>query len=195
MIPVYLSAFLFIALPACKKSRGTISAMNETSKMAIVPDVEAQRVYAKPFNEEETSVERSIGILSSGFKVDAVLALYADQHSASPAVKRFTRSLADKSSSQGLRLRDLDSAFNFPVSAEISSSHKKQLSLLRGKRKKIFDDAYAGFIADHLTERRKAAEELIVSAEDRSVKGFSEDYLKFLLKSESKLKQLTSGKK
>ncbi|RYG42241.1 MAG: hypothetical protein EOO01_23475, partial [Chitinophagaceae bacterium] len=89
-------AMLIIALPACKKSKGTMSDMRETEKMAIMPEPAVMETIL-PEETKNAEMERLLAALESSFKVDAILSIYAGQHSASSAIKRFARSLAKES--------------------------------------------------------------------------------------------------
>lgn len=122
-----------------------------------------------PKENKGAEMERQLGALESSFKVDAILSIYAGQHSASPAIKRFARSIAKESADARARLKAISAENNIQLPVQISEDHEKGLNTLKGKRKVEFDIAYTSYIKDFLENRRAILEKIMETSEPESL--------------------------
>ena len=161
--------------------------------MAVIPVSNvAEPGVTNADRSREMETER-VGELASGFKVDAVLAIYANQHAANYSVKKFARSFGKRSAEFNARLKELSIENGFSLPVEIIPDHEKSLGIMKGKRKALFDGAYLNFMAKHLELRKTAVKWLEENSQTPELSDFSKEYAAYLNDAAKQITRLASA--
>jgi predicted outer membrane protein len=170
-----ISTIMIFSLPACKKGKASISDVRETGKMAIIP---LSATAGPEMHKEDGSetFEANMASIESGFMVDAILAVYADQHAASPAVRQYAKSLGRESARLRSSFKEICNKNGFVLPLNLTPGNVSALESLKGKRNAEFDKCYRTFIEQMLKERKDALAQVSSAEVVPDLKGFASSY-------------------